>query len=136
MHALQPSTASASTRQPLPPRALSLRPQVRRSLHRSLAIEATIKLTVNLVLSTVSIAALAQLIPYRSTQETKLQEIQAAVQSAKARTQQNQANFSHYFDPAQAKSLMQQHSNRIDPNQRPIVWQEPKDPLPTQVKVK
>jgi hypothetical protein len=122
MHALQPPTHL----QPVQPvRRAVARPQVRRSPHRSLAVEFTIKLTVNLVLSTVSIAALAQLIPYRSAQEAKLQEIQAAVQSAKVRTQQNQANFSHYFDPAQSKQLMQQHSNRIDPSQRPIVWQEP-----------
>ncbi|HEY9907805.1 MAG TPA: hypothetical protein V6D18_09350 [Thermosynechococcaceae cyanobacterium] len=121
MHAFQPSS--------LPPtrRSRSIAPQrrVHRHPHRSLAIEATIKLTVNLVLSGVSIAALAQLLPYRAAQETRLQEIQAAVQSANGRTQQNQAKFGHYFDPAQSRSLMQQHSNRIEPGQRPIVWQEP-----------
>jgi hypothetical protein len=84
-------------------------------------IETTVKLTVNVVLSTVAISALTQLIPYIDTQKTKLAEVQAAVKSTHDRLQHTQARFSRYFDPYQTKVLMQEQSDRIDPNQRQIV---------------
>jgi hypothetical protein len=36
-----------------------------------------------------------------------------------------QSDFSHHFDPKQARSVMQAESTRIEPGQRQIVWVAP-----------
>jgi hypothetical protein len=96
-----------------------------------LAIETTIKLSVNLVLSTVAVSALAHLFPYVNMQRSKLEEVQTAVKSAHDRLQITQLRFNRYFDPYQTKTLMQEQSNRIDPQQQQIVLTEPPAVRPT-----
>jgi hypothetical protein len=93
--------------------------------YRAIAYETTAKLTVNIVLSIAAVGALFQLLPYRSSQEVKLQELQAAVKSTGSRVQQVQAKFSYYFDPSQARESMQELTGRIDPQRRQIVWKAP-----------
>lgn len=98
----------------------------RQSPYREIAVETSIKLGVNVLLSVIAIAALVKLLPYRATQESKLRELDVAVNSTQKRVSLVQANFRQYFDPTQTRSLMQRTTNRIDPTQRPIVLQEPK----------
>lgn len=93
-----------------------------RNSHRAIAWETTAKLTVNIVLSVAAVTALAQLLPYRSSQEVKLQELDAAVQSTHGRVQREQAKFSYYFDPYHARENMQELTDRIDPLRRRIIW--------------
>ncbi len=100
-------------------------PRVRSNPYREMAIEAGVKLTVNVVLSVVAVVALVKLLPYRSVQQSKLQELDVAVQTTKSRVNQVQASFRQYFDPSQSRNLMQQAGNRIDPNQRQIILQTP-----------
>lgn len=121
MHALKPSYPLP---QPLRPRRTvpRLKPQ---RLHQAIVIETTIKLSVNVVVSVAAISALAQLLPYRASQETKLQELEVAVKSASDRVQLVQDHFKQYFDPYQAGANMQLQSGRIGAQQRRIVWREP-----------
>lgn len=100
-------------------------PRVRPNPYREMAIEAGVKLTVNVVLSVVAVVALVKLLPYRAVQQSKLQELDVAVQTTKSRVNQVQASFKQYFDPSQSRTLMQQTGNRIDPNQRQIILQPP-----------
>jgi hypothetical protein len=121
MHAFQsPNPSQPPTKRS---RKAAPRSQSRRHPYRTLAIEVSVKLMVNVALSTAAIAALTQLVPYHTAQEAKLQELQTTVQSTNERLNQTQAKFNRYFDPHQTKALMQEHSNRIDPNQRQIIWQ-------------
>ncbi len=96
--------------------------QKKRQHHRTIAIETSIKLGVNLALSGVAIAALVQLLPYSMAQHSKLQEINAEVKATEGRVGHVKAEFSRYFDPRQAKVIMQEQTNRADPSQRQIVW--------------
>lgn len=98
----------------------------RQSPYRQIAVETSIKLGVNILLSAIAIAALVKLIPYQATQESKLKELDTAVNSTQKRVSLVQANFRQYFDPAQTRSLMQRTTNRIDPSQRQIILQAPK----------
>ncbi|MEZ2227652.1 MULTISPECIES: hypothetical protein [unclassified Microcoleus] len=96
--------------------------------HQTLAAEAGVKLAVNMVLSVCATSALIQLWPhYRAVQE-KLQEIQAEVNITEKRVNQSRSDFNRYFDPSLAKTVMQEQSNRVDPQQQPVILQESEAP--------
>lgn len=103
----------------------SLRPQQ----NRVLAAEAIAKLGVNVVISGAAIAALVQLIPYSLNQQAKLKEIQAEVQTADTRVSRLKADFNRYFDPQQANAIVQEQTNRADPNQRLVVLGDSDSPV-------
>ncbi len=92
--------------------------------HRAIAIETSVKLGVNLALSGVAITALVQLLPYSMAQNAKLQEVKSEVKTTEGRVGKVKAEFNRYFDPRQAKVIMQEQTNRSDPNQRQIVWRD------------
>jgi hypothetical protein len=89
-----------------------------------MAMEATVKIGVNVLLSLVAIVTLAKLLPYRSNQESRLQELNAAVKTADDRFSRVKNSFLFYFDPNQTRFLMQQQTNRIEPSQRQVILQE------------
>jgi hypothetical protein len=93
--------------------------------YREIAIETSVKLAVNVLLSVVAIVALTKLLSYKVTQEAKLQELDVAVRATNDRVRTVKSNFKQYFDSSQARSLMQQQTNRIDPTQRQIIWKSP-----------
>lgn len=130
MYALKPPTSSPKSARPLRvvPKAkakIKVKPRRKAKHYRAIACETTAKIIVNTVLSIAAIGALFQLLPYRSSQEIKLQELQAAVKSTGSRVQQVQSKFSYYFDPSQARESMQELTGRIDPQRRQIVWKAP-----------
>ncbi len=110
-----------------PTRAPRTRQAVRtKSLpHQAIAIETALKLTVNLGLSGVAIAALVQLIPHEVSQIARLQELQVASKTSTERLRTVQTNFQHYFDPYQSRSIMAEQTNRVDPKEKTIVLQRP-----------
>jgi uncharacterized protein YlxW (UPF0749 family) len=115
---------------PLPPARPTRSPRsnprdLHRKHHRAIAIETSIKLSVNLVISGAAIAALTQLLPYSVAQQAKLQEVRAEVKTTQGRVSRLKSEFNRYFDPRQAKSIMQEETNRADPNQRVVVLEEP-----------
>ena len=125
MHAIQPVT---------PVRRPAVRPQgrprpqpspSRRSRrHRAIALEAGIKLATNVLLSACVLSAFVQIWPhYRSTEE-KLSQIESEVKLTQDRVASQQSNFNRHFDPQQIGSIMQEHSNRIAPGQRQVIWLE------------
>lgn len=124
MQAIQPTVTPLQPVQNSPRvvRRTSSRP--RSHPHQTLAAETGVKLAVNIVISVCAASALIQLWPqYRAVQE-KLQEIQAEVNLTQGRVDKSRSDFNRYFDPSQAKSAMQEQSNRVDPQQRPVILQE------------
>lgn len=96
--------------------------------HQTLAAETGVKLTINIVISVCATSALIQLLPhYRAVQE-KLQEIQAEVNLTQGRVDKSRSDFNRYFDPSLSKTVMQEQSNRVDPQQRPVILQESPTP--------
>jgi hypothetical protein len=97
----------------------------RQSPYFAIAVETSVKLAINVLISVVAIVALVKLLPYKSDQESKLKELDVAVKTTGDRVSRVQANFKQYFDPSQTRALMQHSTNRIDPSQRQIVILQP-----------
>lgn len=96
----------------------------KRNFYGAIAAETTAKLVANLLLSTVAISALVQLVPHYRVQQEKLEEIRAEVAQTEARVNRLRSDFGRHFDPEQTKKIMQEHTYRIDPNQKRIIFEE------------
>lgn len=95
--------------------------------HRQIAIETSLKLSVNLAIAGIAISALTHLIPYYLLGREKLSQLETEVEQTQSRVQQLRTQFSYYFDPQQVKTIMQQESNLVDPTQKRIVFVESQD---------
>lgn len=124
MYALKPPSPQRSPQKPTRV-ARKARPKQQGSPYQAIAYETVAKLSVNVVLSLAAVSALVHLLPYRAAQETKVQELEAAVQSTSNRVQREREKFSYYFDPYQMRESMQELTDRIDPLRRRVVWQTP-----------
>ena len=122
MNAIRPSksqTRPGESRRVAPEKKSRPRP---RHPHRLIALETTAKLTVNILISTAAVAALVQLLPYQWLQQQKLHEINAEVSQLEGHVNHLRSDFNRYFDPQQAKNIMQEQSHRVDPTQRQVIW--------------
>jgi hypothetical protein len=81
-------------------------------------------LAVNIVLCAAAITGLAQLLPYHLSQQAKLGEVRSEVKRTEARVKNLRLDLGRSIAPGEAKSVMQEQSFRVDPNQRQVVWQE------------
>jgi hypothetical protein len=124
MHAIQPPIPPVQREQGDPRLQIRRKRSQRSHPHQALVIESLAKLTTNLVLSLFAASALLQLLPYHRSVQAKLREIQGEVKLTQGRVERARADFNRNFDPTQADSIMQEQSNRIAPNQRPVVWVE------------
>ena len=120
MNALQPSRPPLK---PVEPRRVASQRKNRNSRpsYQVMAVQTTAKLTINILLSAVAVSALVKLVPYYLSQQEKLQEIQTEIKLTEERVNSLRTDFNRYFDPQQAKSIMQEQSNRVDPGQRPVI---------------
>ena len=107
----------------------SQQPKLRQSNHRrhvdsyqDIKTEITIKLILSSILTVGAIAALAKLVPYHFSQQTKLKEINAQVQETEKRVAKLRAELNRNFDPHQSQNLMEEYSPRLAPNQSRIFW--------------
>lgn len=124
MQAIQPTVPPLQPVKNSPRVVRRINKRPRPNPHHTLAAEAGVKLTVNIVISVCATSALIQLLPhYRAVQE-KLQEIQAEVNLTQGRVEKSRSEFNRYFDPSLAGSAMQEQTNRVDPQQRPVILQE------------
>lgn len=127
-HPSSPATAPSDRR--------SRRAERRRRTHifhptyRPQIIEIAIKFSMNVLFIWGCVAALLHLIPQITNQQRELREIQTETRLTRIRVEHLQADFDRYFDPQQAKSVMQEQGHRVDPSQRRVVFLEPK-PTPT-----
>jgi hypothetical protein len=126
MNAIKPQPAKPRRLQPVDNRRLPVPTLPPPSCHRyqGLTAEMTAKLAVNIVLSTAAIATLMQLAPYALSQQAKLQEIQTEVQRAENRLKRLNDKLGRSFDPQQSRSVMQEQTNRVEPNKKNIFYLE------------
>ncbi|PIG90510.1 hypothetical protein [Gloeocapsopsis sp. IPPAS B-1203] len=106
---------------PEEPRRIARKRKNRRHPYRTTAIQTTAKIAVNLVLLVATGSTIAKLVPYYLSQQHQLKEIKSEVESAQGRVEQLRTDFNRYFDPQQAKSVMQEQSHRFEPGQRPLI---------------
>ncbi len=121
MNALQqprPPLETVEPRRAKPHR--KIRQRRRSHPYQGMAIENTAKLVVNMVLVAGAVAALVKLLPYNISQQAKLKEISTEVKLTESRVAELQTEFNRSFDPQEAKKIMAEQSNRVDPRQRPI----------------
>lgn len=124
MYLPSPPPDSAPVRQRRPARRASRSKQLpvyRRTAHFELAA----RLLVNGVLLTVAGVSLARLIPLVQAQQADLQRMQTAVAIAEQEQARLKADFGRYFDPQQARAIMQEQSGWESASQRQIVWISP-----------
>lgn len=95
-----------------------------KNLRTLILVEATVKIILNILLSACALSALFKLWPEYQSVQDKLQVITAEVKLTEERVSKEKANFSRNFDPGQARSIMQEQSHRLDPEQMPIIWLE------------
>lgn len=123
MTAIEPSRhlkePAQKSRVPTPKKA---RRKQRSNPHVVIATETTVKLAVNCLLSIVAVTALVQLLPLNRSGQEKLQQIQTEVKQTEHRVKALRTDFNRSFDPQQAKTIMQEHSHRNDPEQLQIIW--------------
>ena len=108
-----------------PPRRLRRTARPHAGVRQSTVLEASVKLTVNVLLGIVAATTLARLVPHYRVQAAELVSLEQATQQL---SQENQAlwqEFSRNFSPDQASNLMREQSGRQALGQRPIVWVEP-----------
>jgi hypothetical protein len=98
---------------------------------RALGWELTGRLTVNLTLTLVGLAALVKLIPYSQTQRQVLAEVKTSIETLEVQNARLRADFTRYFDPAQTSQLLQENGSRDSERHIPVVWV---DALPDQFK--
>ncbi len=104
-----------------------------KNLRTLILVEATVKIILNILLSVCALSALFKLWPEYQSVQDKLQVITAEVKLTEERVSKERANFSRNFDPGQARSIMQEQSHRLDPEQMPIIWLE-KQPIDNNTK--
>lgn len=110
-------------RQSIQEQKISPRPKrhLRQRSYQIMALETMAKIGVNLIISVASVSALIHLLPYNWVQQQKLRGIRTEVKLAQGRVNSLQKEFSHNFDPQQAKSVMEQQAYRFDPSQRQVI---------------
>ncbi|MEM1171898.1 MAG: hypothetical protein AAGJ08_23150 [Cyanobacteria bacterium P01_H01_bin.35] len=89
-----------------------------------ITIEITTKLLTNILISACVTSALLKLLPHYQSIQEKLQVIESEIEATTERLNNEKENFSRYFDPSQAQTIMQEQSNQVESNQIPIIWLE------------
>jgi uncharacterized membrane protein (DUF106 family) len=98
------------------------RQQQQQTQNRVLAIETSMKIAMNVVISGVALSTLFNVIPNRVAQQQKLQEVKTEVQVTEHRVNQLKTDFNRAFDPSQERQIAQEQTHFTDPNRTPIVW--------------
>ncbi|MGB3297374.1 MAG: hypothetical protein WBA76_03820 [Phormidesmis sp.] len=99
-------------------------------VRQAIALESSVKLTVNLLLAIVATTTIAKLVPYYQSQQGRLTTLQASVKVAERKNAELRSQFNRNFDPAQAARIMQEQSGMSYPNQKNIIWKTPTPPNP------
>lgn len=95
--------------------------QLRTQRTGTLAVETTVKLAVNVIISGVAVSSLVHLLPYQQSIQTKLQEIRFEVKETEQRVSRLETEYKRTSDPQQAKNIMREQSHLVDPARRQIV---------------
>jgi len=84
--------------------------------------ESGLQIGFNALVAIAAIGSLAQLLPEREDRHTELSRLEANVTEREAQVDRLRDRFAYYFDPAQFETVIREESQKIHPQQRPIVW--------------
>lgn len=125
MNAIQPSRPPV---QPRENRQVARRSKNNQHRHRrsyqGILLENTAKLFASTAIASLALYGLAQLLPQVWSQQQKSQEISREVKQTEGRVNTLRQDFSVYFDPRQAETVMKEQSNLIQPGQRQVFLQQ------------
>jgi hypothetical protein len=100
--------------------------KVRRRRHsdpyRGVTVEVSLKLVLSWIIAIAALSSLIKLVPYHLSQQAKLKELRTQIKETDARVSQLREQLHHNFDPQQTRSLMEQYSSLLSPNQSRIYW--------------
>ena len=127
MHAYQPQRPAP---QPKQTRRKVRRHAQQRQAHqarrnRAVFIELSLQTTVNCALIGVAATAIANLLPHHLSQQERITEIRAEVAEAEYRVNQLSEDFQSNFDAYESPNLIREHSEKVDLQERRIIWVEP-----------
>jgi hypothetical protein len=114
----QPPTVKPTRRAKTSPQG---RQQQQQTRNRVLAIETSMKIAMNVLISGVALTTLFTVIPNRVSQQQKLQELKAEVGITENRVNQLKTDFNRAFDPGQERQIAQEQTHFTDPNRIPVV---------------
>ena len=130
MNALKRPISSPESSPSIPPKiARPAHSRRRRPRHvpfygvqRAIAVESSVKLTINLLLAVIAVTAIAKLVPYHQERQARLGTLQESLAQAKEKNAKLRSQFNRNFDPAQASQIMQEQSGMGYPNQKKVIW--------------
>jgi hypothetical protein len=106
-------------------RAEKKRQQANQKANLEQAIEASLKILVNIGISYLAIMSIKALLPYHTAQKAKLTEIDLEINKIKPRVELLEEKFSTTFAPQKAPQVMQKNSYKVDPNLTRIFFTSP-----------
>lgn len=92
---------------------------------RAIALESSVKLTVNLLLAIVATTTIAKLVPYYQSQQSRLETLEESVTIAERKNADLRKEFDRNFDPTQTSRIMQEQSGLHYANQKKVIWATP-----------
>ena len=90
-----------------------------------MAVETGLQLAVSVTVSLGAIIALTHLFPSYRVSHQELERLEEEVETTRSQVRLLQGKFSRYFDPTQVNRLIEEETQRLDPQRVPIVWREP-----------
>ncbi|NMG58650.1 hypothetical protein E1H12_08970 [Geitlerinema sp. P-1104] len=95
------------------------------AVSRAMAVETGLQLAVSVTVSLGAIIALTHLFPSYRVSHQELERLEEEVETTRSQVRLLQGKFSRYFDPTQVNRLIEEETQRLDPQRVPIVWREP-----------
>ena len=92
---------------------------------RAIALESSVKLTVNLLLAIVATTTIAKLVPYYQSQQSRLTTLEESITIAERKNTELRQEFDRNFDPTQTARIMQEQSGLHYANQKKVIWATP-----------
>ena len=119
------SRAEVQSRAQLRGRASDATAQRQRQRQRGVALEMGILISVNIVVIAAASTAIVKLIPYNLSQRSKLDVLQAEVDSLVLRVDGLRQTFSHHFDAQRHLATQRELGNMGLPGQRLVRFVDP-----------
>ncbi|MGD1904114.1 MAG: hypothetical protein ACFB9N_17955 [Geitlerinemataceae cyanobacterium] len=86
--------------------------------------ESGLQIGFNAIVAIAALGSLVQLLPERQARRTALNGLESDLAEREVRVDRLRERFTYYFDPAQLESVVREESQKIHPQQRPIVWRK------------
>jgi len=92
------------------------------NFQKQVFLETVIKLIISCIGLCLALSALSIILSYYQRQQNLLQQVETELTATEEKMDTLQENFQQYFDPQQARTIMQEHTYWADPSQLRVVW--------------